>query len=220
MENKIKLKFLILGDTDVGKTSLLLKYIDNFFPESHLATIGVEFKSKDVEIQGYKIHLQLWDTAGQERFRSITKSYFRSANGIIFVYDITDKKTFKNVKDWVKDSESHDTGFKRILLGNKFDLQNKRQVQFKEAKDWADKKQIEIMEVSAKLGTNVNKAIMRLAEICLENKSTYAFRKCGHMCVCKTCKEEKYDKLKAKEIKCPLCNAKHKKNEIIEIFTC
>ena len=171
MENKIKLKFLILGDTDVGKTSLLLKYIDNFFPESHLATIGVEFKSKDVEIQGYKIHLQLWDTAGQERFRSITKSYFRSANGIIFVYDITDKKTFKNVKDWVKDSESHDTGFKRILLGNKFDLQNKRQVQFKEAKDWADKKQIEIMEVSAKLGTNVNKAIMRLAEICLENKS-------------------------------------------------
>ena len=171
MENKIKLKFLFLGDSDVGKTSLLLKYIDNYFPESHLATIGVEFKTKDVECNGYKIHLQLWDTAGQERFRSITKSYFRNANGVIFVYDITDKKTFKSVKDWVRDSEANDTGFKRILLGNKFDLQNKRQVQFKEAKDWADKKQIECMEVSAKLGTNVNKAIMRLVEICLENKT-------------------------------------------------
>ena len=171
MENKIKLKFLFLGDSDVGKTSLLLKYIDNYFPESHLATIGVEFKTKDVECNGYKIHLQLWDTAGQERFRSITKSYFRNANGVIFVYDITDKKTFKSVKDWVRDSEANDTGFKRILLGNKFDLQNKRQVLFKEAKDWADKKQIECMEVSAKLGTNVNKAIMRLVEICLENKT-------------------------------------------------
>ena len=171
MENKIKLKFLFLGDSDVGKTSLLLKYIDNYFPESHLATIGVEFKTKDVECNGYKIHLQLWDTAGQERFRSITKSYFRNANGVIFVYDITDKKTFKSVKDWVRDSEANDTGFKRILLGNKFDLQNKRKVEFKEAKDWADKKQIECMEVSAKLGTNVNKAIMRLVEICLENKT-------------------------------------------------
>ena len=171
MENKIKLKFLILGDSDVGKTSLLLKYIDNYFPESHLATIGVEFKTKDVECKGYKIHLQLWDTAGQERFRSITKSYFRNANGVIFVYDITNKNTFKNLKDWVRDSEANDSGFKRIILGNKFDLQNKRQVNFQEAKEWADKKQIEIMEVSAKLGTNVNKAIMRLAEICLENKT-------------------------------------------------
>ena len=171
MENKIKLKLLILGDSDVGKTSLLLKYIDNYFPESHLATIGVEFKTKDVECKGYKIHLQLWDTAGQERFRSITKSYFRNANGVIFVYDITNKNTFKNLKDWVRDSEANDSGFKRIILGNKFDLQNKRQVNFQEAKEWADKKQIEIMEVSAKLGTNVNKAIMRFAEICLENKT-------------------------------------------------
>ena len=130
MENKIKLKFLILGDSDVGKTSLLLKYIDNYFPESHLATIGVEFKTKDVECKGYKIHLQLWDTAGQERFRSITKSYFRNANGVIFVYDITNKNTFKNLKDWVRDSEANDSGFKRIILGNKFDLQNKRQVNF------------------------------------------------------------------------------------------
>ena len=75
------------------------------------------------------------------------------------------------MKDWVRDSEANDTGFKRIFLGNKFDLQNIRQVQFTEAKDWADKKQIECMEVSAKLGTNVNKAIMRLVEICLENKT-------------------------------------------------
>ena len=112
--NQIRLKFLIIGDSAVGKTSMLLKYTDNFFPESHLATIGVEFKTKEIEFQDYKISLQIWDTAGQERFRSITKSFFCSTNDIIFMYDIADENTFKNVKDWVKDSENNDTGFKRL----------------------------------------------------------------------------------------------------------
>ena len=167
----IKLKLLIIGDSAVGKTSMLLKYTDNFFPESHLATIGVEFKTKDIQYNGYNINLQVWDTAGQERFKSITKSFFRNANGIIFVYDITQKNSFKNVKDWIKDSEANDTGFKRILVGNKIDLQNKRQVKLNEVKDWADKKNLEVIEASAKTGANIDKAVMKLIELILQNKS-------------------------------------------------
>ena len=167
----IKLKLLIIGDSAVGKTSMLLKYTDNFFPESHLATIGVEFKTKDIQYNGYNINLQVWDTAGQERFKSITKSFFRNANGIIFVYDITQKNSFKNVKDWIKDSEANDSGFKRILVGNKIDLQNKRQVQLNEVKDWADKKNLEVIEASAKTGANIDKAVMKLIELILQNKS-------------------------------------------------
>ena len=168
---EIRLKLLIIGDSAVGKTSMLLKYTDNFFPESHLATIGVEFKTKDIQYNGYNINLQVWDTAGQERFKSITKSFFRNANGIIFVYDITQKNSFKNVKDWIKDSEANDTGFKRILVGNKIDLQNKRQVQLNEVKDWADKKNLEVIEASAKTGANIDKAVMKLIELILQNKS-------------------------------------------------
>jgi Ras-related protein Rab-1A len=167
----IKLKLLIIGDSAVGKTSMLLKYTDNFFPESHLATIGVEFKTKDIQYNGYNINLQVWDTAGQERFKSITKSFFRNANGIIFVYDITQKNSFKNVKDWIKDSEANDTGFKRILVGNQIDLQTKRQVQLNEVKDWADKKNLEVIEASAKTGANIDKAVMKLIELILQNKS-------------------------------------------------
>ena len=168
---QIRIKLLIIGDSAVGKTSMLLKYTDNFFPESHLATIGVEFKTKEVEYNGYKIELQIWDTAGQERFKSITKSFFRNANGIIFVYDITQKNSFKNVKDWIKDSEANDYGFQRILVGNKIDLQNKREVLLEDAKEWADKKNLEVIEASAKTGANIDKAVMKLIDLILQNKT-------------------------------------------------
>ena len=168
---EIRLKILIIGDSDVGKTSLLLKYTDNYFPESHLATIGVEFKTKEIKLNNYLIHLQIWDTAGQERFRSITKNFFRNTNGVIFMYDITSKKTYKSVKDWIKDSEINNAEFKRILVGNKIDLKNKREVNFNEVKEWSDKKEIECLEVSAKLGINVENTYIRLVELILANKS-------------------------------------------------
>ena len=169
--NQIRLKLLIIGDSAVGKTSMLLKYTDNFFPESHLATIGVEYKTKEIECYGYNVELQVWDTAGQERFKSITKSFFRNTNGIIFVYDITNKNTFKNVENWVKDSEKNDFGFKRILVGNKIDLQNKRKVELAYAKEMANKKNMEVIETSAKTGANINKVFTKLTELILENKS-------------------------------------------------
>ena len=95
---KLTLKLLLIGDTDVGKTSLLLKYTDHIFPEEHIATIGVEYKDKYILKDNYNIRLQIWDTAGQERFHSITKNIYRNTNGVIFVYDITNKNSFLNIK--------------------------------------------------------------------------------------------------------------------------
>ena len=142
----IKLKLLIIGDSNVGKTSMLLNYTDNYFPESHLATIGVEYKVKEIETEKYKIVLQIWDTAGQERFRSITKSFFRNTNGVLFVYDLTNRKSYQSVKDWIKDSEMHHTGFEKILVGNKLDLEEKREVPKDELKEFGLKKNIEVID--------------------------------------------------------------------------
>ena len=108
---------------------------------------------------------------GQERFRSITKNFFRNTNGVIFMYDITNKKSFKSVKDWIRDSEINNFDFKRILVGNKVDLKNKREVDFNEVKEWSEKKEIESLEVSAKLGINVENTFKRLVELILGNKT-------------------------------------------------
>ena len=168
---EIRLKLLILGDSAVGKTSMLLKYTDNFFPESHLATIGIEFKTKEIKFNDYLVHLKIWDTAGQEKFRAITKSYFRGSNGVIFMYDITKKETFKNVKDWIKDSENNNFGFEKILVGNKIDLEQIREVELKDVEEWAGQKNINVLEISAKNGTNVEKCFNELIRLILENKS-------------------------------------------------
>ena len=166
----LKLKLLIIGDSNVGKTSMLLNYTDNYFPESHLATIGVEYKVKEIKTDKYNIALQIWDTAGQERFRSITKSFFRNTNGILFVYDITSRRSFQSVKDWIKDSEMHDSGFEKILVGNKIDLEAKREVQTDELKEYGLKKKIDIIETSAKERINIDEAFKKIVDLILGNK--------------------------------------------------
>jgi Ras-related protein Rab-1A len=168
---QIKLKLLIIGDSSVGKTSMLLSYTDNYFPESHLATIGVEYKVKEIETDKYNISLQIWDTAGQERFRSITKSFFRNTNGIIFVYDVTCRKSFQSVKEWIKDSELHDNGFDKILCGNKIDLKEKREVNFDELEEFGMKKKIEVMEISARERINIDEAFQKIINLILSNKT-------------------------------------------------
>ena len=166
----LKLKLLIIGDSNVGKTSMLLNYTDNYFPESHLATIGVEYKVKEIKTDKYNIALQIWDTAGQERFRSITKSFFRNTNGILFVYDITSRRSFQSVKDWIKDSEMHDSGFEKILVGNKIDLEPKREVQTDELKEYGLKKKIDIIETSAKERINIDEAFKKIVDLIVGNK--------------------------------------------------
>ena len=167
---ELKIKILIIGDASVGKTSLLLKYVDNYFPETHMATIGVEFKEKAINTPKYKVTLNIWDTAGQERFKSITKSFFNKTNGILFVYDITSEKSFSGVKNWIKDSEFYGK-FESVLCGNKIDLEQQREVKKDTLKEFGLKKKMEVFEASAKDGTNVNKAFQKLVDLILKSRS-------------------------------------------------
>ena len=169
-KQELKLKILIIGDSAVGKTSLLLKYVENYFPETHMATIGVEYKTKVIETSKYKVNLNIWDTTGQERFKSITKSFFNGANGIVFVYDITESSTFSGVKNWIKDSDPYGK-FESVLCGNKDDLKEKRQVKTDALKEYGLKKKIAVFETSAKTGHNVNEAFKQLVDLILNSRS-------------------------------------------------
>ena len=167
---EIQLEILLLGDTNVGKTSLLLNYTDNYFVGSHISTVGIDYKFKTVKINDINIKLQIWDTSGQERFRSLAKNYLKNANGIIFVYDITNKKSFDGVKVWMSEAESHGN-YKQIIIGNKCDLEGKREVKKEMVDKFASKKKIEVFETSAKTSTNVAKAFETLAKLLVEGKS-------------------------------------------------
>ena len=167
----ITIKILILGDTNVGKTSLLLSYTDNYFPDSHVATIGIDYKIKEVTVNGVKLKLQIWDTSGQERFRSMTQTFLKTSHGIIFVYDITNKKSFEGIKGWIKDAESNSSNFEKILIGNKCDLEGKREVSNDSLEKYGNKKKIKIFETSAKTSINVNEAFESLTRLIIKNKS-------------------------------------------------
>ena len=170
-ENNISLKILLIGDSMVGKTCLLLNYVDHVFPEDHIATIGVEFKDKYITKDNYNIRLQLWDTAGQERFNSITKNIYRGANGVLFIYDITNRQSFNSVRKWIKDTESYDEDIKGIILGNKIDLEDQRQVKTEELEEFGNEKQMKVMEISAKSNINVNECFDLIIEELLDKKT-------------------------------------------------
>ena len=168
---EISLKILLLGDSEVGKTTLLLKYVDNIFQEEHIATIGVEYKDKYIYRDQYKIRLKIWDTAGEERFRSIAKNIYRNAEGILYVYDITKKQSFINIKNWIQEIEGIENNIKAVILGNKIDLEKERNVSFEALKEFGEKQNMPIMETSAKTGTNVEEAFGLLVDELLKNKS-------------------------------------------------
>ena len=172
-EPDITLKILLIGDSYVGKTSLLLQYIERECPENHMATIGVEFRDKIIQIDNKKVKLQVWDTSGQERYRSITKNFYRNADGVMFVCDVTKEKTFDNIKNWLIDSEqnANNSNFKKILVGNKIDLKEERAIDTQQLQNFANKKEMNFYETSAKDGTNVDKIFTELAKLILEDKS-------------------------------------------------
>ena len=130
---------MLIGNSAVGKSSLLLRFSDNTFSESFLPTIGVDFKIRTFEMNGKTVKLQIWDTAGQERFKTITSSYYKGAQGIILVYDITDRQSFKDVENWLAEVEKHASeNVIKLLVGNKCDLESARAVTFEEGKEFAD----------------------------------------------------------------------------------
>ena len=170
LKNLISLKILLIGDSHVGKTSLLLKYVDDFFPEEHIATIGIEYKDKIINKDGYNIRLQIWDTAGQERFNSITKNIYRNTNGVLFVYDATNRKSYNSMKNWIKDTEKIDKDIKGIILANKIDLEE-REVNTDELEELGNKMNMKFLETSAKDNINVKEAFILLVEELLKDKN-------------------------------------------------
>jgi small GTP-binding protein len=157
-------KLLLIGDSGVGKSCLLLRFADDTYTESYISTIGVDFKIRTIELDGKTIKLQIWDTAGQERFRTITSSYYRGAHGIIVVYDVTDQESFANVKQWLHEIDRYACeNVNKLLVGNKSDLSSKRVVAYDTAKEFADNLGIEFLETSAKNADNVEQAFMTMA---------------------------------------------------------
>lgn len=157
-------KLLLIGDSGVGKSCLLLRFADDTYTESYISTIGVDFKIRTIELDGKTIKLQIWDTAGQERFRTITSSYYRGAHGIIVVYDVTDQESFNNVKQWLQEIDRYASEHvNKLLVGNKCDLTGKKIVDYTTAKEYADQLGIPFLETSAKNATNVEQAFMTMA---------------------------------------------------------
>lgn len=166
-EQSTTYKVLILGDSSVGKTSLLIRFIDGRYDDSGLASIGMDLKIKFLKHKDRKIQLELWDTAGQERFHCITKNYFKGTDGIIILYDITNRTTYLNVKNWMTSIKEtlnlKDLGV--VLCGNKCDCDDsERNVTYEDGKKIADNYGVDFMETSSKDDINVNQAFISLIE--------------------------------------------------------
>ncbi|KAI4356315.1 hypothetical protein L6164_000347 [Bauhinia variegata] len=152
-------KIVLIGDSAVGKSNLLSRFARNEFDANTKATIGVEFQTQVVEIDGKEVKAQIWDTAGQERFRAVTSAYYRGAVGALVVYDISRRSTFESIKRWLEElSTSCDTAVARMLVGNKCDLENIREVSTEEGKSFAEEEGLFFMETSALDATNVQTA--------------------------------------------------------------
>lgn len=163
-------KLLIIGDSDVGKSSLLLRFADNTFSGNYITTIGVDFKIRTVEVEGEKVKLQIWDTAGQERFRTITSTYYRGTHGVIVVYDVTSGDSFANVKRWLHEIEQNCEVVNRILVGNKNDCPERKVVLTEDAQRFADQMRIQLFETSAKENINVEEMFMAITRQVLRTK--------------------------------------------------
>lgn len=159
-------KIVLIGDCGVGKTCVVQRFKSGNFVERHGNTIGVDFSMKTVTVDGKKVKLQIWDTAGQERFRTITQSYYRSANGVIIVYDITKRSSFLGLQRWIEEVRRYTaSNVMLILVGNKCDMESLREVEFVEAEAMCEyiPEILYVMEASAKDNTNVDQAFLCLA---------------------------------------------------------
>ena len=162
---------MLLGDSGVGKSCIILRYTEDTFSVNLMNSIGVDFKLKNIEIEGKKVKLQIWDTAGEERFRTITTSYYKGAHAILIVFDITEKDSFDHVKNWVADIDKFaKQGVLRILVGNKCDLEKQRNVSKEEANELAEKLGIKYIETSAKDTINIETLFVDTAKYLLSKQ--------------------------------------------------
>ena len=165
-------KLLIIGESGVGKTCLLLRFTDDSFTANHLTTIGIDFKIKIINLENKLIKLQIWDTAGQERFRTITKTYYKGAHGIILTYDVTDANSFKNIRNWIKQIEANaQTNVCKVLVGNKCDKPD-RTVTEEEGKKLAEDFGMILFETSAKTNKKINEIFKYLTTEILKSNAS------------------------------------------------
>jgi small GTP-binding protein len=165
-------KIVLLGDSGVGKSNLLTRFVHNTFAADSKSTIGVEFATKSIETEGRRVKLQIWDTAGQERFRAITSAYYRGALGALLIYDVTRRETFAGVEKWLDELRQHaDERVFVMLVGNKSDLRHLRQVEKEAASALAERHDIGFIETSAADGLGVEVAFHRVATAIFSTQS-------------------------------------------------
>jgi len=185
------LKLLLIGDSGVGKSSLLMRFSENSFSDTFISTIGVDFKIRVFDVDGKRVKLQVWDTAGQERFRTITSSYYRGAHGMIIVYYISNQTTFYNVKGWLQEIERYSVASSgsnnsnregeviKMIVGNKKDLEANRAVPYHVGKELADELGLPFQETSAKISSednNVNKVFDTMLHLLIQQQNSLASR--------------------------------------------
>ena len=159
-------KYIVIGDSFVGKSCIVAKYIHGGFDEEFKTTIGIEFGSKDLTINGKVYRIQIWDTAGQETFRSITRAYYKNSVCSFIVYDVTNRQSFLNVQDWFNECKKQTPKTAMmVLVGNKIDLNNKREVSYEEGENFAKNNSMLFYETSAKNGDNIENMFYESAEI-------------------------------------------------------
>ena len=162
-EYEMMFKIVLVGDASVGKTNIMSKYLKNEFHEDSKATVGVEFGSKQFTVEGHQIKAQIWDTAGQERYKAITSAYYKGAKGAFVVYDITRKQSFESVDRWINDLKATaDKKLSIIIIGNKCDLEDQRQVTKEQGEEKAKNAEVAFMETSALSGENLEKAFEKM----------------------------------------------------------
>ena len=163
-------KYIIIGDSFVGKSKILLRYTNNTYNENFVITIGAEFGAKTINIDGQEIRIQIWDTAGMENFKSITRSYYKNSICALIVYDISNKDSFKNVLNWIEDCKVFSPkNILLVLIGNKCDLEEKRQVSIEEGKKVAEENDMIFFETSAKDNINIDEVFLKSSQKILEN---------------------------------------------------
>ena len=165
-------KILLIGDLGVGKSCVILRYVEGDFPGNIMSSIGVDFKTKQIELDDRLIKMQIWDTAGHEKFRTITTSYYKSAHAIIILYDITQKASFDHIRNWITEIDKFGKqGVLKVIVGNKLDMENNRKITKEAAENLALKYGIKLWEVSAKDNTNIEEMFLDTIKTLLEKNS-------------------------------------------------